>query len=343
MNASLRRVSSLVLVLLALGLTLAPSLALAGGKPVIVLPPGSNPYGKSYQEWSDAWWRWAFSIPASTNPLFDETGEFASQGQSGQVWFLAGVFNVSGSAERSIRVPRGKALFFPILNAEWDNLCPPLDPQPPPDGVVPALKSNVTSFIDAVDALTVDVDGTSVPNAFDFRVGPGEPFDVTFPNNNIFQAFGCSNVTAGTYSPFVSGGYYIMLAPLRQGSHTVHFSGHTTFMGSDFTLNITYHINVGDPAAGPALQAGRVAPNPMNPRAKLSFTTTKPGPVRVDVYDLSGRLVRTLMERPLLEAGRHDLIIDGKTSTGGSMASGVYYYRVRSADGTSLGRFAIVR
>jgi len=341
MKASSRFAVLALAVLLACAL-LAPSLAMASGKPIVILPPSSNPFGKTYQEWSDAWWRWAFSIPASENPLFDETGEFAGQNQSGNVYFLAGVFNVSGAAERTITVPRGKALFFPILNAEWDNFCPPLDPQPAPEDLVNVLKSNVSSFIDAVDALECDLDGTQIPNLFDFRVGPGEPFSVTFPDNNIFQAFGCSGVTPGTYAPFVSGGYYVMLAPLRAGNHTLHFTGHTTFMGSDFTLDITYHIFVGAQPQAVKLQAA-VSPNPLNPQAKLRFTTAKAGPVRVDLYDLSGRLVRALYESPLVQAGPHELIIDGRTSSGASMASGVYYYRVRTPEGTVLGRFAIVR
>jgi len=338
------RRSCLLFVLAAFlaGSLLAPSLANAAGKPIILFPPGSRPYGKTYQEWSDSWWRWAFSIPASTNPLFDETGEFASQGQSGQVWYLAGVFNVSGSAERSITVPKGKALFFPILNAEWDNFCPPLDPQPAPGDLVNALKAQVSSFIVAVDALECDLDGTQVSDPFGFRVGPGEPFSITFPDGNIFQAFGCSNVTPGTYSPFVSGGYYVMMAPLPMGDHTLHFTGHTTFNGSDFTLDITYHIHVGNPPGGGRALAS-VSPNPMNPQAKLRFTTTKPGPVRVDLYDLSGRLVRTLYQTSFVGAGPHELVIDGHTASGGTMASGVYYYRVRTPDESILGRFAIVR
>ena len=87
-----------------------------------VLPSDSKPYGHSYGEWGAMWWQWALSIPVSENPLFDETGEFAGVGQSGPVFFLAGVFNVSGTAERTITVPRGKALFFPLLNTAADNV-----------------------------------------------------------------------------------------------------------------------------------------------------------------------------------------------------------------------------
>src|SRR4051812_12486516 len=85
----------------------------AGNNPG-VLPPHSNPHGKSYGEWSAAWWQWVLSIPADRNPLTDETGEFAGEGQEGPVWFGAGTFG--DSVERSYSMPTGKALFIPVSN-----------------------------------------------------------------------------------------------------------------------------------------------------------------------------------------------------------------------------------
>ncbi len=50
-----------------------------------VLPPHSQPYGKSYGEWATKWWQWALSIPADRNPLTDLTGAFAGEDQCGPV------------------------------------------------------------------------------------------------------------------------------------------------------------------------------------------------------------------------------------------------------------------
>jgi hypothetical protein len=62
-----------------------------------------------------SWWEWALETPASENPLTDTTGQFAAVNQpNGSVWFLAG--NVGGTMVRTITVPSGKALFFPIVN-----------------------------------------------------------------------------------------------------------------------------------------------------------------------------------------------------------------------------------
>lgn len=40
-----------------------------------VFLPSSTPFGKTYGEWGDEWWKWALSIPPGDNPLLDETGE----------------------------------------------------------------------------------------------------------------------------------------------------------------------------------------------------------------------------------------------------------------------------
>ena len=56
-----------------------------------VLPPNAQPYGTSYGEWGAQWWTWATAQPLATSPLFDQSGEFCDVGQSGRVWFLAGI------------------------------------------------------------------------------------------------------------------------------------------------------------------------------------------------------------------------------------------------------------
>src|SRR6266545_3392369 len=55
-----------------------------GGNPR-VLPPDTNPFGKSYGEWSAEQWKWLLSIPAPINPANDFTGANGAQGQSGPV------------------------------------------------------------------------------------------------------------------------------------------------------------------------------------------------------------------------------------------------------------------
>ena len=76
-----------------------------------------------------------------------------------------------------------------------------------------------------------------------------------------------------------------------------------------------------------------VAPNPLNPSAILTYTTTRPGPVRIDMFDIQGRLVRHLVDEPALAAGLHEAKIDGLGQHGEKLPSGVYYIRGVSSEG----------
>src|SRR5262249_44378048 len=79
--------------------------------------------------------------------------------------------------------------------------------------------------------------------------------------------------------------------------------------------------------------ASSIAPNPLNPKATLYFTTSKPGSVRVDMFDLQGRLVRTIQSTTFMGAGSHELTIDGRGQSGEKLASGVYFIRGETPDG----------
>jgi hypothetical protein len=68
-----------------------------------------------------------------------------------------------------------------------------------------------------------------------------------------------------------------------------------------------------------------------------------PGHVTARLFDISGRLVRTIIESMLLEAGDHALVIDGLDGSGATMATAVYFYRVKTPDGMIQGRFVVAK
>ncbi|TMQ56175.1 MAG: PKD domain-containing protein [Candidatus Eisenbacteria bacterium] len=91
-----------------------------------------------------------------------------------------------------------------------------------------------------------------------------------------------------------------------------------------------------------SLEAG-MSPNPMNPSSQLSWVTTRAGRVDVRVYDALGRLVRRAVDGVTMPAGYHQIEIDGRGDLGQRLSSGVYYYRIETAEGAARGRFAILR
>ena len=89
--------------------------------------------------------------------------------------------------------------------------------------------------------------------------------------------------------------------------------------------------------------AASVVPNPLNPAGVLAFRTSSPGPVGARLFDLHGRMVRSLLDRSVLPAGFHEVRIDAAGERGGELPSGVYFYRVDTPDGALTGRIAVLK
>ena len=72
-----------------------------------------------------------------------------------------------------------------------------------------------------------------------------------------------------------------------------------------------------------------VQPNPVRGETRLSFSLSAAGPVTLKVYDLAGRLVKTLLEDEM-PAGPGILVWDGRDAAGRETAAGVYFARLES-------------
>jgi len=70
-------------------------------------------------------------------------------------------------------------------------------------------------------------------------------------------------------------------------------------------------------------------PNPFNPSTTISFGMHQAGPVDLRVYDAAGRLVRVLVDEQR-EAAVYNENWDGRDDTGVSVASGVYFYKLKT-------------
>lgn len=75
-------------------------------------------------------------------------------------------------------------------------------------------------------------------------------------------------------------------------------------------------------------------PNPFNPETTIQFQLAKTSSVNLSVYDLSGKLVKKLIDGELYESGYHALKWNGTDAHGKSVSSGMYIYKIES-DGYS--------
>jgi hypothetical protein len=71
-------------------------------------------------------------------------------------------------------------------------------------------------------------------------------------------------------------------------------------------------------------------PNPFNPTTHIGFALSKAGNVSLDIFNINGQKVASLVNGPM-EAGQHDIQWDSKDSDGRPLASGIYFYRIKTA------------
>ncbi len=60
------------------------------------------------------------------------------------------------------------------------------------------------------------------------------------------------------------------------------------------------------------------------PRTTIRFSLAEGGPARLEIYDVSGRRVRSLVDAPQT-AGSHEVVWDGTNDAGDPVPSGVYW------------------
>ncbi|MFN0151665.1 MAG: FlgD immunoglobulin-like domain containing protein [bacterium] len=98
-----------------------------------------------------------------------------------------------------------------------------------------------------------------------------------------------------------------------------------------------------DDAAVPvAFRVGQPAPSPTRGASTIAFELPRDGAVRVDVFDVSGRRVRTLVDDSM-RLGPHVAVWDGSTSDGRRAAAGVYFFRVASGGEVATRKAVVAR
>jgi FlgD Ig-like domain len=183
---------------------------------------------------------------------------------------------------------------------------------------------------------------------------PAKDFDV-------LQAFGTSRLEA-TYGPNTPTSGAVV------SNQTVNGNGKTvTVITAGFSLadirddetngisdrakflrDITRYTGTGPGAqvttVDPSLKSSLVQnyPNPFNPQTTIAFSLVARGRVSLAIYDVSGRIVRTLANETRA-AGAYELTWDGLDDDGQAVASGVYFYRLVAPDFTQTKKMVLLK
>lgn len=200
-----------------------------------VLPIQSKAFGKSYGVWGQEFSQWLFNYSLADYPLFQPGGDAdCGNNQSGKVWFLYGA--LEDGVERNCTIPSNKALFISVNSTT---------------SFVPffgdteeAIREDADRDMMGVDSLIFTIDEVPI-DAYSYRTSsPDGGFVLTVTEGSILTALG---VPAGDYDPAVVDGYYIMLPPLSEGEHTVHWSSSGVYQdGTPYSYSVTWNLTVTD-------------------------------------------------------------------------------------------------
>jgi hypothetical protein len=105
-------------------------------------------------------------------------------------------------------------------------------------------------------------------------------------------------------------------------------------------LEVTLNADV---AREPKGVIKRLGPNPLNPETAVSVVTARDGRLRVRVFDVNGKLVRTLVDETSVPAGLHVVRFDGRDRHGLSLSSGRYFVQAETDEGDDVSPLTILK
>jgi len=83
-------------------------------------------------------------------------------------------------------------------------------------------------------------------------------------------------------------------------------------------------------------------PNPFNPATTISFSNREAGQVSINIYNMKGQLVKTLINE-YLEAAYHNIVWNGKDNTEKSVSSGIYFYKMKSGNYSNTKKMILMK
>ncbi len=93
---------------------------------------------------------------------------------------------------------------------------------------------------------------------------------------------------------------------------------------------------------GPIFQVSN-HPNPFNPSTTILYSLPRAGHLKLNIYNVRGQLVKTLIDEARPAGEDQSVFWDGKDNRGSSAASGVYFYEARAAGEVKLGKMTLLK
>ena len=198
--------------------------------------------------------------------------------------------------------------------------------------------SSMTSggaYMDLRDAWTITWKNISVPDSGDYTLRVGYQLTYDTPKSQYLVVNGDTlevvEFTAPSKNIWLTKDISI---PLVQGLNTIAFHGFWNWMSLDYiAIQGATLVSLKEHNELPRkLDLSQNYPNPFNPSTNIQFTLVKNEKVRLEVYDVLGRKVKTLYKDIAL-AGLNTVKWNGRNNHNIQMSSGIYFYRLETESG----------
>jgi hypothetical protein len=107
------------------------------------------------------------------------------------------------------------------------------------------------------------------------------------------------------------------------------------YLTSDPAPKLSTHLPI-------AFKLNQNYPNPFNAKTRISFTLATPAQTTVSIYNILGQKTKQILDKYLL-VGDHVVEWDGTNTYGNSVASGIYFYTIRSGDNFASKKMLLLR
>lgn len=192
------------------------------------------------------------------------------------------------------------------------------------DNLAPAMPTGLVADVQP-DGVALDWDDAPEADFDRFRVYRGITAEFEPADDNLVAETVASTWQDGTAEPWA---FHYKVAAVDHAGNEGQAAATDGLVG------------VGDTPRTLVLQSAM--PNPFNPQTTIRFSLPTAGRAQLSVYDMSGRLVRTLVNEHLA-AGEHAVPWLGRNDRGREVASGVYLYRLEAGGVAQSKAMVLVR
>ena len=119
----------------------------------------------------------------------------------------------------------------------------------------------------------------------------------------------------------------------------------TVMVAADQRLTFAeYDISglAGETGPAPKFSLHACRPNPFDESTVIRYTLGDRANVKVRVYDVAGRAVRTLVDSEAQTPGEHTVTWDGRNGVGTRVSPGIYFYRLEAGAFSATRRMALL-